>query len=204
MPLIHGHAPNRHRSKEWRAWHNMRSRCQYPSTSAWSDYGGRGIKVCETWARPSGFPAFLADIGLAPSPRHSLGRIDNDGDYEPGNVRWEEPTQQANNKRDSRLLTALGETKTLNDWAQSSGISSHTIAGRIDRDGWSVEAAVSKPVRFKGRSTPRLLTLNGETMTLSDWAMRTGISRAGLKQRLDDLGWSVEKTLTTPSRLRQE
>jgi hypothetical protein len=115
-------------------------------------------------------------------------------------VRWELPTQQANNKTDSRILTALGETKTLGEWAISSGIASHTIAGRIDRDGWTIEAAVSTPIAFKGRSTPRMLTLNGETMSLSAWAKRTGISRAGLKQRLDDLGWSVEKTLTTPGR----
>lgn len=65
--------------------------------SKYEHYGGRGITVCERWRES--YPAFLADVGRKPSPQHSLDRIDNDGHYEPGNVRWATAKQQANNRR---------------------------------------------------------------------------------------------------------
>ena len=73
-------------TKEYRAWKDMKTRCYNPNYIRYNCYGGRGIKVCEIWLND--FQAFLDDVGFAPSPDHSIDRIDNDGHYEPGNVRW--------------------------------------------------------------------------------------------------------------------
>jgi hypothetical protein len=83
--------------KEYRAWHNMKNRCFNPRIPAFRNYGGRGITVCLPWE--ISFAQFFSDIGPAPSRRHTLGRVNNDGNYEPGNVRWETWTEQQKNRR---------------------------------------------------------------------------------------------------------
>jgi hypothetical protein len=87
---------------EYKAWQNMRERCYLRTHISYADYGGHGIKVCPRWR--SDFIAFFADVGPRPSPRHSLDRFpDNDGDYEPGNVRWALMEEQQRNKRNTKL-----------------------------------------------------------------------------------------------------
>lgn len=84
------------RTPEFRAWWDMRQRCLNPNVASYANYGGRGIRVCDRW---NDFSAFRADMGCRPSPAHSLDRIDNDGNYEPGNCRWATRSEQQRNKR---------------------------------------------------------------------------------------------------------
>lgn len=80
-------------------WQGMINRCKYPSASAYKDYGGRGIKVCERWLGADGLLNFALDMGPKPTPFHTLDRKDNDGDYEPTNCRWATRLEQSQNQR---------------------------------------------------------------------------------------------------------
>jgi hypothetical protein len=99
--------------------------------------------VCARWSR--NFEAFLRDVGPRPSVRHSLDRIDVNGHYEPGNVRWATPEQQKTNRTDSVKVTANGQTLCVSEWAALTGINPYTIYKRIGRNGWSPERAVTTP-----------------------------------------------------------
>lgn len=139
--LTHGHSINRARTKEHQAWTAMKKRCYYKTSKDYPRYGGRGIRVCDRWR--DSFQNFLDDVGYAPSPEHSMGRIHNDGDYEPGNAEWQLPCTQANNKSTNRLLTAFGRTQTLQQWADERKIHHTTILTRINKQGWPLEKALS-------------------------------------------------------------
>lgn len=111
----------------------MLDRCRRPNNHAFASYGARGIKVCQRW---HSFENFAADMGERPSTRHSLDRIDNNGSYEPGNVRWATPAEQVRNTRRSVLLTMDGKTLCVADWATELGISRYTLYDRLRR-GWT-------------------------------------------------------------------
>ena len=97
----HGHSARGRLSPTYISWAAMWGSCTHPSVNSFKDYGGRGITVCERWEN---FENFLADMGSRPSPKHSIDRINNDGNYEPGNCRWATLKEQAANKR-PRLST---------------------------------------------------------------------------------------------------
>lgn len=127
---------------EYHCWLHMHARCSNRESSDYPNYGGRGIKVCERWLL---FEAFLADMGERPSRRHSIDRINNDGDYGPGNCRWATREQQGNNKRSNRKLSCNGVELTLSQWATRTGISRGAIKQRLKR-GWSVERSLTEKV----------------------------------------------------------
>lgn len=133
---------------EYKAWHAMIQRCENPKYSNYRTYGARGIRVCEEWKGPSGFRNFMAHVGPRPNNSMSIDRIDNNGNYEPGNVRWADDFTQNNNRSTSHYLTFDGRVQPIRAWAKEMGINEQTLHERLRR-GWSVEKTLSTPVRRK-------------------------------------------------------
>ena len=133
------------KSKEYAAWQHAKKRCFNPKDKFFHRYGGRGIIMCEKWRND--FLAFFEHVGVAPSKDHCLDRIDNDGNYEPGNVRWSSQKEQANNRSGIRLkkLTLNGITMNQSDWNKKLGFSHGVVNRRIRILGWSVEDALTLP-----------------------------------------------------------
>ncbi len=125
---------------EFRAWARMIDRCENPVGPNAPLYHARGITVCERWRHD--FAAFLADMGPRPSSRHSIDRINSDGNYEPSNCRWALPVVQANNTSRNVKLTHGGETMSAGQWADRLGLKRSTVYARVAR-GWSVDRVLS-------------------------------------------------------------
>ncbi len=142
----HGHARVGKLTPEYIAWQGIKDRCHNPRGQHWSNYGGRGIKVCGRWRES--FAAFLEDVGERPGPDHSIDRKDNDGDYDPRNVRWATRKQQNRNTRRNRVVTHRGQTMTLIEWSEVLGVSYEALRLRL-RSGWSIEKTLSTPVRVR-------------------------------------------------------
>jgi len=142
--LLHGEARRGKLSPEFNAWRGIIGRCTSSTHADYAGYGGRGIKVCHRWL--ISFQDFLEDVGRKPSAGHQIGRINNDGDYEPSNVRWETAKEQANNRRSSVLLTYLGETKSAQQWADQYGLTKFQLRDRLKR-GWSLERSLLTAVK---------------------------------------------------------
>jgi hypothetical protein len=121
----------------------MKSRCLNQNHRSFPDYGGRGIAVCERWRRS--FANFLADVGPRPSARHSIERIRNDENYQPGNVRWAIPVEQQNNRRCTIFVNLKGERLPLAEACRRLGVNHNTIWMRIDR-GMDPDEAIAIPV----------------------------------------------------------
>lgn len=98
--VVHGYARAGYEHPLFFRWCSMRARCANPNNTAFKYYGAQGVRVCERW---NDFGAFLRDVGMPPSPRHTLDRIDPTGNYEPTNVRWATPEVQRANRRTSQV-----------------------------------------------------------------------------------------------------
>ena len=136
---------------EFVIWSGIMSRCHWKCAENGDkapDYFGRGIRVCKRWA--SSFEAFYLDMGPRPSPKHSIDRIDVNGDYSPENCRWATDIQQANNRRDNNLISCFGETRPAREWDRIYGLHPDTVARRI-RAGWETSAAITTPPMWKGQ-----------------------------------------------------
>lgn len=139
---VHGCANRNHPTPEYRAWRHMIRRCTAPTEKGFKNHGGRGITVCTRWM--TDFSAFLADMGARPSSKHSIDRIDNNGNYEPSNCRWATSLQQNRNRRNTAWLEVRGVRKPLTQWADEKGLTRVALYSRLER-GWSPEQAVDMP-----------------------------------------------------------
>jgi hypothetical protein len=144
----HGHTanPQNKPSITYSSFRAMIDRCCNKSNPAFPHYSKRGISVCDRWRRGedglSGFECFLLDVGERPDISLTLDRIDNDGNYEPGNVRWATKREQANNRVTNTIVEYRGETMTFSEACRRSGVSKDRARGRL-RSGWPVDAIFS-------------------------------------------------------------
>lgn len=141
------------RDRVYSCWKNAKSRCFDPKSARFERYGARGVTMYAPWR--TDFEAFRAYVGEPPSARHSLGRVDNDGDYAPGNVEWQTPAEQGRNKGNNRLLTFEGKTQTISDWARERGMAYALLSARLGRLKWPLEKALLTPVRADRRQPGR-------------------------------------------------
>lgn len=128
------------KSGEYVAWARMWDRIRRDPYYA-------GIQVCERWQK---FENFYADMGLKPSPTHSLDRKENNKGYEPENCRWATPAEQQANKKRTIWVTMNGKRQHLAQWAKELGISRSTVTMRV-RAGWSLKRALTEPGRTNKR-----------------------------------------------------
>lgn len=142
MSLRHGMCFTR----TYSSWDSMKERCTNPNHPSWGNYGGKGVTFCERWLD---FKNFLADMGERPESM-TLDRYPNKaGNYEPGNCRWASPKEQANNTSTNRKITYLGREWTTRELSEHTGVPYHLLRGRLFKQGWPAEDAVTKPVRQK-------------------------------------------------------
>lgn len=140
----------RHRmshTRIYKTWSLMKRRCLNINDRRYHDYGGRGIKVCQRWMK---FENFFEDMGTPPAGK-TLDRINNCGDYEPGNCRWATRSEQQNNRRNNHFLKCGKKVKTIAQWVKITGSKFSRIATRIHR-GWSATDAVFLPSQKHNKS----------------------------------------------------
>lgn len=144
------------RTTEYSSWISMRRRCYDKKRDKYQYYGGRGIRVCKEWRHS--FLQFLSDMGNKPTTKHSIDRIDNNGNYEPSNCKWSTQLEQTSNRRDTvNSITFKGERISYRDLAAKYGLNHRTLRDRIVVIGLTPEDAVlGVGVRAYKKKPPRI------------------------------------------------
>lgn len=187
------HAHGLSKTPEYRIWAGIKQRCFNPRRKEYERYGKAGITMHQPWVE--NFEEFYDHLGPRPSKTHSVDRIDNSLGYEPGNVRWATPEEQAQNSSIARPITLNGRTMTASEWSRELGVGFTTIIARLNRN-YSAEDVLSRG-RISSSNDARLLTFNGETKRLVDWAREIGITDRALKKRLRR-GVPLDRALKNP------
>jgi hypothetical protein len=168
----------------YRSWCSMIQRCTNQENPNYKNYGARGIKICERWRD---FATFLADVGHRPSPAHTLERDKNDGNYEPGNVRWATRAEQLRNTRRTVRVRTNGRDICLKDAAKEVGVSYGAVVVR--RLKGEVGSDLFRP------SQREKLAWNGRTVTVKQLAIESGLAPSTVGSRLAR-GWSLPEALS--------
>lgn len=126
----------------WGSWKKMKGRCLNPNNDHWESYGGRGITVCDRWMS---FDNFYVDMGQPPSRDYTIDRIDNNGNYEPGNCRWATKREQSNNTRRTAFVEYAGRNVTFRELEDLCGIPISILRARVVGLNWTVADAISTP-----------------------------------------------------------
>jgi hypothetical protein len=175
-------------------WRGIINRCTNPKVKSYSDYGGRGITVCDRWRD---FQNFYDDMQES-YERHksantttTIDRIDNDGNYEPSNCRWATRLEQASNTTQVRMVTLGGETHAVAEWCRRLNLQDSVVYRRI-KAGMSIEDALTKS-RYKAH----LISLNGMTLNVAQWTAKMGFKDTTIFDRLK-YGWTEYEAVMTP------
>lgn len=191
MALRHGH----HGTPTYQSWICMRQRCLNTNAADYPRYGGRGIRICAEWQES--FPAFLRDMGERPVGK-TLDRIDTNGDYCAANCRWATNREQIRNTRVNHRVEYDGVIKCLAEWADTVGIPDGTLSARLRR-GWSVAQTLETPQVTSQPGVAHnqvLITHNGETHNVKEWAASVGMNHHTLHRRLKTM--SFEEAISRP------
>jgi hypothetical protein len=164
---------------EYRVWSGMKRRCYRPSEPSYTNYGGRGIRISDEWLGEHGFENFIAHVGPQPTSAHEIDRINNDGNYEPGNVRWATRVQQSRNRRTNHMLTAFGKTQTMIEWATESGIDGRTLRHRLE----TMSAEDALKLGHTPKAPLHIIEHNGLALTVCEWSRRLGVARPTIRYR---------------------
>ncbi len=147
------------RTKVYKTWKGIFERCFNKNSTSYKNYGGRGITVCKRWEK---FENFNKDMGEPPTPKHSIDRINNNGNYEPTNCRWATKYEQAGNQRGNRVLKYKGQEKILADWAREYKINRYCLFERLKK--MPIHEALTKPL-LKRRTGTEYKCVNGHVFT---------------------------------------
>lgn len=178
------------KSSEYNTWISIKQRCYNPNDISYKYYGARGIKMSDEWFNSS--KTFLNDMGSKPTPKHSIDRIDCNGDYCKENCRWATREEQNNNRRNTIYITFDSETKLAVEWSKIFGIKYHVFMNRL-KDGFTMDEIKKKPVD-KRRRCKLLVFINGVGKTLREWSEISGIKYDTLSTRYQK-GCSPEELL---------
>jgi hypothetical protein len=139
-------------------------------------------------------------MGKAPTPKHTIDRIDNNGNYCKENCRWVSNKIQCNNKRNNKLVTYDGKTQTLSQWAEELGWDKQVLRRRLLSGKWSLDEAFTTPPSKSNKkninTNPRTIYIeyNNETHSITEWAKIFNINRKTLSSRIND-GWHIDEKL---------
>lgn len=179
-------------------WANMKSRCYNPNNKGYKNYGGRGITVCDEWLNSfENFYVWAVNNGY--QENLTIDRIDVNGNYEPFNCRWADMETQANNKTNNHILSCQGKVKTLSEWSNETGVSPNLLWYRATKNK-SIDEILSaekqEPIRYS--------TQNGESHTLQEWSIITGIKEATIRSRIKRLNWSLDDAISIPTKTKKK
>lgn len=135
---------NKSDTRIYHIWNDMIGRCIHKTYPSFKRYGAIGIEVCDEWKVFENFYEWAMTNGYAEGL--TLDRLDNKGNYEPGNCKWSTMKEQQNNRRNNRLITFEGKTKTISQWAEELGLKTQTLFSRFKRN-WDIESALTTEVK---------------------------------------------------------
>lgn len=200
MKKKHGNSTHQmSKTKEHATWSKIKIRCMNKNNPSYPRYGGRGITVCDRWLES--FENFYEDMGDAPTPDHTIDRIDNNKGYSPDNCRWATRQEQNMNYSRNIPITINGRTMPLAAWVKETDLKYATVYRRLKYAGNTPEEALGfvkiKPRVHDPDKDPRavMLTVDGVTKSLTRWCEELGLDKACVSQRLNKLKWPVKRAL---------
>jgi len=190
----------RNRHPLYGIWLGIKSRCYNKKVPQYPRYGGRGITMCNRWR--DSFDAFVTDLPDRPSPEHSIERVDNNGNYEPGNCEWSTPTQQANNRRsnskyrisiseESLIYNLDGNLITIKEFSDLVGLPLIVVKYRYAKN-WDAEWILN------AKYDCRVIEYRGHRYQMIELSLISGLPPYKLSSRIKQLGWSVDRAMNTP------